>query len=56
VSDITTDGMLYDLVDIYGIPVKEGLMIISFLGIAAAVVYIWNRRNKTMYSIMQPSS
>lgn len=45
VSDVTTDGLFYDYLSMYGIPLKETLMIVSFLGITASVVYVWSRRN-----------
>jgi minor extracellular serine protease Vpr len=50
VSDVTTDGLFYDYLSIYGIPIKEALMIASFLGITAVVVYTWNRRNGSKYT------
>jgi minor extracellular serine protease Vpr len=50
VSDVTTDGLFYDYLSISGIPIKEALMIASFLGITAVVVYTWNRRNGPKYT------
>lgn len=50
VSEVTTDDLFYDYLSISGIPIKEALMIASFLGITAAVVYTWNRRNGSKYT------
>lgn len=45
VNDVTRDGLLMDYLNIYGIPIKEMLMVAAFLGVTAAIVFVWNRRN-----------
>jgi minor extracellular serine protease Vpr len=44
VNDTSTDGLFYDYLNMYGIPIKEALMIGAFLGIASIVVYVWTKR------------
>lgn len=45
VSDTSPDGTFTDYLTIYGIPSKEIFMIAAFLSIAAAVAFIWARKN-----------
>ncbi|MFQ5941441.1 MAG: S8 family serine peptidase, partial [Nitrososphaerales archaeon] len=45
VNEVTSDGIFFDHLNIYGIPFKEGIIIASFLGLAAVVVYAWTKRN-----------
>jgi len=45
VNDLSSNGLIYDYRDLFGIPLKETFMIISFLGIAVIVVYVWDKRN-----------
>ena len=45
VNDLAPNGLIYEYHDLFGIPLKETFMIISFLGIAVIVVYVWDKRN-----------
>ena len=56
VSNVTTDNLFYDYLGIYGIPLKEVFIIISFLGFTAVVVYVWTKRNNSENRVSKPLS
>jgi minor extracellular serine protease Vpr len=47
VSDANSDGIFFDYLTMYGIPLKETIMIASFLGIAAAIALVLTRKNNS---------